>query len=76
MVGLKKYLLFSIRFVFVVLHRETGDVVHHDLAAVVRPLRGRQLGRGQGLPLHHTHLQRKVKQYLPLGTLLMSFLFD
>ena len=51
-----------------VLHREAGHGVRHDLAAVLRSLRGRQLGPGQGLPLHHPHLQR-VHFAGPLRTL-------
>jgi len=52
-----KTLIISFPDFRLVLHREARHVLHHHLAAIVRSLRGRQLGRGQGLPLHHDHLQ-------------------
>ncbi len=51
-----------------VLHRQACHVDHHDRASVVRPLRRRQLGREQGLLVHHPHLQR-IHHSCPLRSL-------
>ena len=68
--NLYKWLFCSlfILFILTVLHRQACHVDHHDRASVVRPLRRRQLGREQGLPVHHPHLQR-IHHSCPLRSL-------